>query len=54
MSGFLLLAGIDEETGALSGSVPNRWQVFGKGLATLYHQDRVTVFGPGRTFCMDA
>jgi cyanophycinase len=47
------LLGIDEETGALAPGIDGTWQVFGKGRAVLYMQDKRLVFGPGDTFRID-
>lgn len=47
------LMGIDEETGALSGSLNAQWQVYGKGRVTLYREKGVAVFGPGQSFRLD-
>lgn len=35
-----ILVGIDEETGAIDDAPGGHWRVFGKGLVTLYHNER--------------
>ena len=45
-----ILIGIDEETGLINDGPQGSWQVYGKGVVTLYQQKRTQRFKPGRPF----
>jgi cyanophycinase len=44
----IVLLGIDEETGVISGVSEGFWQVYGKGKTTMYRNDLIEEFGPGQ------
>ncbi|UCD82895.1 MAG: Type 1 glutamine amidotransferase-like domain-containing protein [Desulfobacterales bacterium] len=46
------LLGIDEETAVISGVSEGFWQVYGKGKATMYHDDLIEEFGPGQALSL--
>ena len=40
----VILVGIDEETGVINSAPKRKWQVYGKGKITLYHDDHIEEF----------
>ena len=48
----VVLIGIDEETGMIDDAASGRWRVHGKGVVTLYGNDRVQRFGPADEFSL--
>ena len=46
------MIGIDEETGMLNDTNGARWQVYGKGAVTLYHNGEVQHCGPADVFAL--
>ena len=44
------LIGIDEQTGMIDDGKTNLWNVYGRGVATLYQNDKVTVYPTGKAF----
>ena len=45
-----ILIGIDEQTGMINDGPRNRWQVYGKGVVTLYQHKMMQLFKPGMPF----
>ena len=48
-----ILVGIDEETGAITDTAQENWQVYGKGKITLYHHGRLDKFRAGQAFDLE-
>ena len=46
----VILIGIDEQTGMINDGPYGRWQTYGKGEITLYHQKVTRIFKPGTPF----
>jgi cyanophycinase-like exopeptidase len=44
------LIGIDEQTGMIDDGKTNLWNVYGRGVVTLYQNDKVTVYLTGKAF----
>ncbi len=49
-----ILIGIDEQTGMINDGPRNRWQVYGKGVVTLYQHKMMQLFKPGLPFELPA
>jgi cyanophycinase len=47
---YTILIGIDEQTGLINDGPQGSWQVYGKGVVTLYQQKRTQLFKPGIPF----
>lgn len=45
-----LMIGVDEETGILNDGAEEKWTVYGKGFATVYHGGRTRRFASGKIF----
>ena len=48
----IVMIGIDEQTGAVSGSTANCWQVYGQGKVTLYRNNTIHPFNARQTFTL--
>ncbi len=48
-----ILIGIDEETGMLNDAPRGRWQVYGKGVITLYRPDQTVEYASGQAFALE-
>jgi cyanophycinase len=46
----ITLVGIDEQTGILNDGPQGRWQIYGKGMVTLYRRDQIVSFRTGEPF----
>jgi cyanophycinase len=44
------LIGIDEQSGMIDDGENNSWNVYGRGAATLYQNDKVTIYPSGKVF----
>lgn len=51
--GSITLVGIDEQTGAINDSAPNRWRPYGKGKVTLYRNDSIRQFSSQQEFALN-
>ena len=51
--GSITLVGIDEQTGAINDSAPNRWRLYGKGKVTLYRNDTIRQFSSQQEFALN-
>jgi cyanophycinase len=49
----VILVGIDEETGILNDGPQGRWQVYGRGKATLYWNGQTAFYRSGETFTLE-
>lgn len=49
-----VLIGIDEQTGMLNDGPHGRWQVYGRGIVTLYRDGLTERFSPGQPFGLEA
>ena len=45
-----IFIGIDEQTGIVNGGYKNRWQIYGKGTATLFRNNEKSTLGSGQSF----
>ncbi len=52
MHSRIVMIGIDEQTGAISGAAPDRWQVHGKGSIVLYRNNTIRPFNARQTFTL--
>jgi len=48
----IIMVGIDEQTGAINASAPDRWRVYGKGGVTLYHHNTISQFNDRQEFTL--
>ena len=46
----IIFVGIDEETGIINNAPERKWQVYGKGSVTLYHDDHIKEFTSDQKF----
>ena len=46
------MVGIDEQTGAINASAPDRWRVYGKGGVTVYQDNTRHIFNAGQAFTL--
>jgi cyanophycinase len=44
------IIGIDEQTGIIDDGLKRRWNVYGRGTATIYRHDRIRRYKPGTPF----
>ena len=51
--GSITLVGIDEQTGAINDSAPDRWRAYGKGKVTLYRNDTIRQFSSQQEFALN-
>jgi cyanophycinase len=52
MHGPVVMVGIDEQTGAVSGNAPDCWQVYGQGQVTLYENNAIHPFNARQAFAL--
>ena len=46
------IIGIDEQTGIIDDGPNGRWNVYGRGTATIYRHDRISRYEPGTPFAL--
>ena len=53
MNEYIIMVGIDEQTGAINVSAPDRWRVYGKGGVTLYQPNSIRQIKGRQEFTLD-
>jgi cyanophycinase len=52
LPGYTII-GIDEQTGMINDGPQHRWNVYGRGAATIYRQESIRTYEPGSPFDME-